>query len=104
MSLPSFTPPPPKGLAFELDDLVTLQGWSEANRMRMVVELDHWVEGEEYEEVLAFYEGGSALRCWTMWRAHDHYVLEPMNAPAWHALEIADLLQELLPLRPSAGL
>ena len=39
--------------------------------MRLVVELDHEIEGEEYEEVLAFYEEGSALRRWLVWRCHD---------------------------------
>ena len=66
----------------------------------MVVELDHCVEGEEYEEVLAFYEEGSSLRRWTIWRAHNHFVLEPMNGRAFRALGLANLMEELTPLRP----
>ena len=50
----------PTGLAFEIADLMLLQGWADFHDVQMVVELDHCVEGEEYEEVIAFY--GRTLR------------------------------------------
>jgi hypothetical protein len=43
-----------KGLAFEIADLVRIQGWAAQNAVRMDIRLDHGVEGEEYEEVIAF--------------------------------------------------
>ena len=92
--------PVPTGLAFELDDLNELLAWAEKHHMRMVVELDHEVEGEQYEEVLAFFEEDSALRRWTIWRSHNHFVLEPMNGPSLRTHLVADLMQELTPLRP----
>ena len=92
--------PSPKGIAFEIEDLTTLREWAAVHRLRMVVELDHKVEDDEYEEVLAFYEHGMGLRRWTMWRAHDHFVLEPMNGPAFHARCVSDLMEELSPLDP----
>ncbi|HEX5325493.1 MAG TPA: hypothetical protein VFW75_02375, partial [Acetobacteraceae bacterium] len=98
MSLSGSGYPPPKGLAFDIPDLQMLQRWAEAQGMRVVVELDHCVEGEEYEEVLAFYECDSRLRHWTMWRARDHFVLEPMNGPAWRFARLPDLVAELLAL------
>lgn len=102
MSVPATEVPSPKGLAFEVSDLLLLRRWAETHDMRMVVELDHFVEGEEYEEVLAFYEGAHArLRRWTMWRARDHFVLEPMTGgAAWRFARLPELLAELLPLRP----
>ncbi len=101
MSLPSLSRPLPKGLAFEISDLVELKCWAEAQAIRMVVELDHHVEGEEYEEVLAFYEGNEAgLRLWTMWRATDHFVVEPMNGRSWRACAVQEALAEFLALRP----
>ncbi len=100
MSLSSDSPPPPKGIAFEIEDLTHLSHWAASRHLRMVVELDHWVEGDEYEEVLAFYEQDSALRGWTIWRASDYFVLEPMNGPAFRSLCLGDLMQELTPLRP----
>lgn len=100
MSVPSLSRPLPKGLAFEISDLVALQCWAEDQAIRMVVELDHHVEGDEYEEVLAFYEGDAAgLRLWTMWRAADHFVVEPMNARSWRASAVQEVLAELLALR-----
>ncbi len=100
MSLPATSIPPPTGVSFEIADLLMLQRWADAHNMRMVVELDHYVEGDEYEEVLAFYELGDRLRCWTMWRALDHFVLVPMNGPAWRFALLPELLAELMPLRP----
>ncbi len=97
---PAHGVPVPKGLAFDLDDLNELFAWAKAHRMRLVVELDHEVEGEEYEEVLGFFEEDSALRRWNIWRSHDHFVLEPMNGPTLRAHLVADLMQELTPLRP----
>lgn len=92
--------PVPKGLAFDLQDLNELLTWAQTHRMRLVVELDHEIEGEEYEEVLAFYEEGSSLRRWLVWRCHDCFVVQPMNGPTSRTLQVADLMQELTPLRP----
>jgi hypothetical protein len=100
MSLPSLSRTLPKGLAFEISDLNMLLSWAETQAIRMVVELDHCVEGEEYEEVLAFYDGdGPGLRLWTMWRAVDHFVIMPMNGRAWRSNAVPDVLAELLALR-----
>jgi hypothetical protein len=69
---------PPIGLAFEISDLLLLQGWARFNDIRMVVELDHWVEGEEYEEVVAFYAKDSALRRGILWRSATEIVVQPL--------------------------
>ena len=55
MDMPRISPNVPMGLAFEIADLMLLQGWADFHDVQMVVELDHCVEGEEYEEVVAFY-------------------------------------------------
>ncbi len=38
----------PRGLSFELSDLTLVLGWSEFHDMRMVVELDHCTDDQEY--------------------------------------------------------
>ena len=68
MEMPLLTPKVPTGFAFEIADLMLLQGWAEFHDVQMVVELDHCVEGEEYEEVVAFYAKDSAIRRWILWR------------------------------------
>ena len=50
MQPPKLVPNVPTGLAFEIADLMMLQAWAEFHDVQMVVELDHCVEGEEYEE------------------------------------------------------
>jgi hypothetical protein len=69
---------PPTGLAFEISDLVLLQGWAKFHDIRMVVELDHWVEGEEYEEVVAFYSKDSSLRRGILWRSAKEIIVQPL--------------------------
>ena len=60
MEMPQISPNVPTGLAFEIADLMLLQGWADFHDVQMVVELDHCVEGEEYEEVIAFYGKGQS--------------------------------------------
>lgn len=89
----------PMGLAFELADLVMVQGWSEYHELRMVVELDYTAEGEEYEEVLALYPQGSAFRRWMMWRGVGDIVVQPMMGRAVRFASVADALEHLIPAR-----
>jgi len=87
----------PMGLAFELADLVMVQGWSEYHDLRMVVELDYSAEGEEYEEVLALYPQNSAFRRWMIWRSTGAVVVQPMMGRAQHYPSVADALESLIP-------
>ena len=78
MQPPKLVPNVPTGLAFEIADLMMLQAWAEFHDVQMVVELDHCVEGEEYEEVIAFYAQDSQLRRWILWRASDGVIVQPL--------------------------
>jgi hypothetical protein len=60
-----------KGLSFDVSDLILIRSRSEAHGLRVVVELDHGSDVEEYEEVLAFHAKTSPQchQChWLMWR------------------------------------
>lgn len=87
----------PAGLSFEVSDLVMVQGWSEFHDLRMVVELDYSAEGEEYEEVLAFYPRDSAFRRWMMWRGPATIIVQPMIGRAVQFPSVADALEHLSP-------
>ena len=89
----------PTGLAFELSDLVMAQGWSEFHDLRMVIELDYCAEGEEYEEVLAFYPRDSAFRRWMVWRGPRGIVVQPMMGRASCFESVAEALDRLIPAR-----
>ena len=89
----------PTGLAFEIADLMLLQGWADFHNMQMVVELDHCVEGEEYEEVVAFYTPDSQLRRWILWRAAGEIVVQPLIGRGCRFNTVADALEALIPAR-----
>jgi hypothetical protein len=64
-----------KGLSFDVADLVLIKNRSEAHSLRMVVQLDHGSDVDEYEEVLAFHAETSPQCRWLMWRnEHTVYV------------------------------
>jgi len=58
----------PKGLAFEIADLILMKGWADFRDLRMVVRLDHGADGEDYEEVVAFHATMDSPFLFIMWR------------------------------------
>jgi len=99
MHTPQITPNLPIVFAFEIADLMLLQGWADFHDMQMVVELDHCVEGEEYEEVIAFYARDSHLRRWIIWRASSEIVVQPLIGRSCRYATVVDALESLLPTR-----
>jgi hypothetical protein len=96
MEMLRITPIPPTGLSFDVSDLILLQGWAEFHDVRMVVELDHWVEGEEYEEVVGFYTKDSALRRWILWRSTSAIIVQPLIGRASRFCSVAEALESLM--------
>jgi hypothetical protein len=96
MEMVRVNPVPPTGLSFDISDLILLQGWAEFHDVRMVVELDHWVEGEEYEEVVGFYTAGSPLRRWILWRSASEIVVQPLIGRGSRFESVADALETLM--------
>jgi hypothetical protein len=96
MEMLRITPKSPIGLAFEIADLMALQGWAEFHNVRMVVELDHWLEGEEYEEVVAFYANDNPLRRWNLWRSASHIVLQPLIGRGRRFASVAEALDSMI--------
>ena len=99
MEMHRISPNLPTGLAFEIADLMLLQGWADFHDVQMVVELDHCVEGEEYEEVIAFYGHDSQLRRWILWRASGEIVVQPLIGRSCRFCSVADALESLIPAR-----
>jgi hypothetical protein len=89
-------PVPPTGLSFDISDLIILQGWAEFHEVRMVVELDHCVEGEEYEEVVGFYTKESPLRRWILWRSASEIVVQPLIGRGARFGSVSDALESLV--------
>jgi hypothetical protein len=76
-----------------------LQGWAEFHEVQMVVELDHCVEGEEYEEVVAFYAKDSQLRRWILWRGSSEIVVQPLIGRSCRFGTVSEALEGLAPDR-----
>jgi hypothetical protein len=70
---------PPKGLAFEIADLVLARNLADRHDFRMLVRLDHGAAvGEEYEEVITFQTNTSPLYRLTMWRNAETVFVQPL--------------------------
>jgi hypothetical protein len=65
----------PKGLAFEIADLILIKGCADFRDLRMVVRLDHGADDEDYEKVVALHAtmdrpacsscGATRIRCFS---------------------------------------
>jgi hypothetical protein len=99
MHRPQLSPNAPTGLAFEIADLMLLQGWADFHDVQMTVELDHCVEGDEYEEVIAFYAKDSQLRRWILWRSSGEIIVQRLIGRSCRFVSVADALESLIPAR-----
>lgn len=89
----------PTGLALEIPDLLMLQGWSEFHDLRMAIELDVCVEGDEYEELVGVYDKDRAFRRWMIWRSGEGIVVQPAMGRTMLFDFMADALEILIPAR-----
>jgi hypothetical protein len=87
----------PKGLAFEISDLILIRSWAAFHDFRMLVRLDHGVEDEEYEEVVEFHTGTSSRSRWIIWRNADAVFVQPILGKKAKYVSIVEALAGLLP-------
>ena len=76
-----------------------LQGWSEFHDFRMAIELDVCADGDEYEELIGFYDQDLAFRRWMIWRSCDGIVVQPAMGRTLLFDAMADALEILMPAR-----
>jgi hypothetical protein len=88
-----------KGLSFCIADLILVHAWAEAQRMRMVVRLDHGTASEDYEEVLALHPDRSAPCRWFMWREADAVVVQPLIGRSRRYGSVVEALEAMEPRR-----
>jgi hypothetical protein len=89
----------PTGLAFEIPDLLLLRGWADFHDLRMTIELDFCVDGEEYEELLGLYDAHRPFRRWMIWRSCDGIVVQPAMGRTMLFDNMADVPEILIPVR-----
>jgi len=89
----------PVGAAFDLADLFMVQGWAAHHNLRLVIELDHAVQGAACEEVLAFYPSDGPFRKRTMWRGTGSIAVQTAKGRMIRFASVADALDGLIPTR-----
>jgi hypothetical protein len=89
----------PVGLAFEIADLSLLQAWAASHGLRMVIELDHCVVGNEYEEIVVIYAKENGFRRWHLWRSSDEVVVQPLIGRSSRFFNVADAIEAISPSR-----
>jgi hypothetical protein len=89
-----------KGLSFGIAELILIRSWSAANRLGMVVRLDHGSDAEEFEEVLAFHLGSSPLCRWIMWRDATTVFIQPLIGRTQRYGSVAEAFEAMAAKRP----
>lgn len=88
-----------RGLAFGIGELLLLRDWAAAQSLQMRIHLDHGVEGEEYEEVLAFTHMDSTLCQFIMWRDARAVFLQPLIGRPRRFSSVVTALAAICPAR-----
>jgi hypothetical protein len=86
----------PKGLAFEIADHILIRGWADFHDLLPVVRIDHGVEGEEYEEAIAFHIGINPLCQLIIWRNEDAVFVQPLIGRMQRYNTVCEALEGLL--------
>jgi hypothetical protein len=88
---------PPRGLAFEIDDLLLVRSWAESHDFQMLVHLDHGAAvDEEYEEVITFHTQTSPLYRLILWRNSEAVFVQPLVGRGKRYSSVIAALESLL--------
>jgi hypothetical protein len=90
--------PSPKGLAFEIADLVLAESWADAHDLRMLICLDHGgAVDEDYEEVIVFHTQLRPLDRFILWRSAQAVFIQPLVGKARRYASVAAALERIVP-------
>lgn len=95
--VPAVPSRPPKGIAFEIPDLLLIESWATLHGLGMSIRLDHGAEDEEYEEVIAFHIRNGPLTRLILWRNAETVFVQPLVGRRQQHDSIAEALENLLP-------
>jgi hypothetical protein len=95
--VPAAASRPPKGLAFDIPDLLLIGSWANLHGLGMSIHLDHGAEGEEYEEVIALRAETNPLSRLIMWRNADAVFVQPFTGRRVQYDSVSEALESLIP-------
>jgi hypothetical protein len=84
-------------ISFDIADLLLAQSWALFHELRMVVELDHYGDVDQFEEAIAFYRPISQSRRWLIWRNPSSVVVQPGVGRSMRFNTLAGALERLIP-------
>jgi hypothetical protein len=87
----------PKGIAFDIADLLRARSWAGFHDRQMQIWLDHGTEDEEYEEVITFYTRTNPLTGSILWRTARAVFVQPLLGRKRRYASLAAALDGLLP-------
>jgi hypothetical protein len=87
----------PKGLVFEIADLLLAQSWASFQDFQMLVRLDHGSEDEEYEEVIVFPRRTNSPVLSIVWRNAGAVFVQPIPGKKRRHTSLAEALESLVP-------
>ncbi len=99
MLLPRLPLQIPKGLSFDIPDLLLVQAWAEFHDLRMKVELDIFTESEEYEEMVGLFSPSTGSQRWMLWRSSNGVVAQPVVGRTRIFDSVAEALDDLIPVQ-----
>ena len=92
--------PTPKGLAFEIADLVLVSSWADRHDFRMVIRLDHGASvNEDFEEAIALETKTSPVYRLILWRTTDAIFVQPLVGKGRRYKSVATVLESLVPIQ-----
>ena len=89
----------PKGLSFDIADLLLVRAWADFHELRMEVELDFTAETDEFEEIIGLFSPITGFRRWMIWRSANGIVAQPMVGRPRVFDAVADALDVLIPVQ-----
>jgi hypothetical protein len=89
----------PKGLSFDVSDLLLVRAWADYHDLRMEVELDFAAERDEFEEIVGLFAPRTGSRRWMLWRSTDGIIAQPMVGRPRMFDNVADALETLIPVQ-----
>ncbi len=92
MTAPMLTRSHSRGFAFEIETLIQVRSWAERRGMHMMVELDHTLNGEAYEEVLSLIPRGRRRPRILLWRDQQGVALALGTQAAGRFAAVEDAL------------
>lgn len=92
----------PAGVAFAISDLLLMKRWADLHDVVMTVRLDHGVDDEQYEEVVAFRTDSEPGCFLLVWRNDEAVFAQPLVGRTRRYRSVSHILDSITIKQPAA--